>query len=180
MAEITGSGSDDTIRGTQGADVIDAGLGADIVFGLTGDDAISGRSGNDLLFGGSGDDILFGTVEFLLGNDLVIEGGDDDVLVGGDGADAFMFDLRRAAAGNDVVADFAPGTDMIILAGFPENLDTNNNRQLDAGDSRVDVVEGDLQIALTGATTAAGGVIQGNVTILGVSEVAINEDVFLA
>lgn len=180
MAEIRGSDTDDTIRGTQDADVIDAGLGSDIVFGLPGADTISGRSGDDLLFGGAGDDILFGTVEFLIGNNFVIEGSDDDVLVGGAGADAFMFDLRRAAAGDDVIADFDPASDMIILAGFPENLDSSNNGELDAGDSRVDVVDGDLQLALSGAATEAGGTTQGTVTILGVSELAINDDIFLA
>jgi len=142
MAEIRGTGFDDTLGGTQVTDAIDAGLGNDIVIGLTGDDTLSGGSGDDLLFGGTGEDILFGTVEILFGDDPVIGPSDDDVLVGGNGADFFVFDLRRpfaSNAGDDVIQDFERG-DTIILAGLAENLDTNGNRRLDPGDARVDEV----------------------------------------
>jgi Ca2+-binding RTX toxin-like protein len=193
MAEINGTGLDDTLGGTPDADVIDAGPGNDIVIGLPGDDSISGGTGNDLLFGRAGDDILFGTVESLLGNAPVTSG--DDVLVGGDGADFFVFDLRDALAsnvGNDVIPDFEPG-DTIILAGLTQTLDSNGNGLLDGGDARVDVVgpraaagaatgsgEVDLRIDLTGALTVTGSTAQGSITVLGVDGgLEINQDVFL-
>jgi beta propeller repeat protein len=110
--EITGTGGDDVITGTNrrdrifglgGNDVIQALAGKDTVFGGAGndliladegDDSVEGGAGNDRIFGGDGDDILLGQG----GSDSILSGEGNDSINGGDGLDRLL-----GEAGNDTI-----------------------------------------------------------------------------
>ena len=67
------------------------------------DNNIIGNGGNDTLFGDNGADIIAG-------------GTGNDALGGGNGADLFVFNAPLNAANNvDVVVDFTPGSDKLVL-----------------------------------------------------------------
>ncbi len=87
-----------------------AGSGDDNVYGGSDDDNVYGGSGNDTVIGGSGDDIVDGGS----GSDVVYGGTGDDTLSGGEGRDFFVF---RPDDGDDVITDYTPGEDRIILNG---------------------------------------------------------------
>lgn len=86
MADISGSGSNNSLYGTSLSDVM------------------HGNSGNDTLNGGDGSDLLFGNI----GNDRLRGGIGNDTLSGGDGADTFVF---YRADGYDRISDFVRGVD---------------------------------------------------------------------
>lgn len=96
-----GSDMDDHYIGSRWADAYMALRGDDYVYGAGGDDTLSGGSGNDYLFGGVGDDVITGD-----------QG--DDYLVGGAGADRFVF-YPDAASDYDIISDFDPSIDQIVL-----------------------------------------------------------------
>jgi Ca2+-binding RTX toxin-like protein len=60
MAEIIGTGADDTLHGTSDKDLIKGGGGHDRLYGHEGVDTLSGYDGDDWLDGGSGADKLLG------------------------------------------------------------------------------------------------------------------------
>lgn len=109
--------------------------GDDIFDGSAGIQAdVHGGLGNDQLTGGRGADRLFGDE----GNDILKAGSGNDWLEGGAGADTFVFaaagDSREYAQRSDgpkllpdVIADFAPGTDKIDLAGIDAITGTGAN-----------------------------------------------------
>jgi Ca2+-binding RTX toxin-like protein len=124
---------------------------ADNLVGTAGDDDIAGRGGNDTLDGAAGNDILKGEG----GSDSVLGGDGDDVITGGAGtntvaggagADDFTF-LSRT--GQDVITDFVPGTDDVLIdaSGFGGGLvvgpvsaaqfTTNNSGQATASGHRL-------------------------------------------
>jgi len=105
-----GTGDDTLISGSAGERVI-GGSDNDIIEGRGGDDTLYGESGFDTLFGGNGSDYLNGGNKI----DVLNGGAGDDTLVGGGGADDFVFDLK---AGDDVITDFAVGSDDIDLSAF--------------------------------------------------------------
>ncbi len=76
--------------------------------GTRGDDLLNGEAGADLLTGGSGDDLL----------------------VGGAGIDRFRFDPSNGNEGDDIVADFAVGEDLIQLSA----ADVARSLQIDVAD----------------------------------------------
>jgi serralysin len=98
----------ENVRGSNGHDMLSGDDGDNRIEGLGGNDTIHGSAGNDVLYGGrwtgasgSGDDW--------------IDGGDgDDLMIGGDGADTFAF--ASLASGNDSIADFTSGVDVIALS----------------------------------------------------------------
>lgn len=57
---ITGSNSNDTIRGFAGADILNGGNGVDTIYGGDDVDTINGGNGDDEIYGGAGADILNG------------------------------------------------------------------------------------------------------------------------
>lgn len=63
------------------------------------------------IFGGPGADTLFGRE----GNDTLVGGAGADVLFGEGGRDAFQF---ARGSGIDVIADYTPGFDRLLLQGF--------------------------------------------------------------
>ena len=95
---MTGSVQNDALTGTFKGDNIYASLGNDAVFGA---------AGNDLIDGSDGDDILFG-------------GGGTDKLIGNNGADLFVLTTNpKWNLGPDIILDFKPGADRILLIENP-------------------------------------------------------------
>jgi Ca2+-binding RTX toxin-like protein len=75
------------------------------------DDTLNGSAWNDTLVGAEGNDILRGGA----GNDLLLGCEGDDILRGGEGADRFVF---RQGDGHDVIRDFTPGLDRLVMDGI--------------------------------------------------------------
>lgn len=127
---IIGDGLMNVYHGGVGRDVIKGKAGHDRLYGDAGDDRLFGDNGNDRLFGGGQNDRLYGQAgndrlagdngnDKLVGgggNDILVGGKGDDRLIGGLGADRFVFSAV-ANLGNDTIADFQDGIDMIAIAG---------------------------------------------------------------
>ena len=113
---IGGSGSNTVIGGTgadyitggKSADEIYGGKGNDTIIGNAGNDYISANEGNDYISGGTGNDSIWGGA----GNDTLYGGAGNDTLWGGNGKDNFVF---NSGDGNDVIADFTIGEDLLII-----------------------------------------------------------------
>lgn len=94
------------------------GSGADTLSGLDGADDLRGEAGADILLGGNGDDLLVG-------------GTGTDTSTGGADADTFSLATQYESglgAGADRITDFAPGTDLIDLAGVDADTGTGGNQ----------------------------------------------------
>jgi len=158
---MAGNSGNDSIYGGKQSDLIDGNLGQDSLFGDLDNDTVNGGEGNDFLVGGKGSDSISGNS----GNDVLSGDRDTDILIGGDGADIFV--LRRYAeaepnrtsggvslANADAIADFAPGTDLIGLAGGLSFSDLNI---LEAGNDTViqDRVTGEFLATLRGVRQSA-------------------------
>jgi Ca2+-binding RTX toxin-like protein len=106
---VYGDAQGDTFSG------IDKVIGSNFTDWLIGDDSgvvLEGGAGFDLLIGGAGWDVLNGGAD----GDTLEGGRGLDILTGGAGADYFVFNRDD---GPDLVTDFQPGVDKIILAdGF--------------------------------------------------------------
>jgi len=89
---LTGSGA---VNGTGNgkANVLNGNSAANTLKSLGGADIVAGGGGTDKLYGGAG----------------------NDTLTGGNGADKFYFDTATGAANIDLVTDFAPGQDKVVL-----------------------------------------------------------------
>ena len=101
--DVTCTGLDDTIVGSQLLDTLDGGRGADTLDGQSGNDLIRGGEGKDTILGGDGLDELHGDE----GND-VIDGGDGiDAIAGGDGHDRLIggdgADVLTGGTGRDTL-----------------------------------------------------------------------------
>lgn len=99
--DATGMATSITMSGGDGADSLIGGNAADAFYAGQGDDTVFGGLGNDALIGNAGADDLNG-------------GAGDDFLLGGADADTFRF---TDGFGNDVVADFEDGLDVLNFAG---------------------------------------------------------------
>lgn len=106
---LNGTADEDRIKENNGNDILNGGEDADDLFGENGDDILNGGNSIDNLFGGNGNDILDG------GNGDDWLGGEqgDDTLTGGLGNDVFLF---AKSGGNDIITDFANGSDKIQIA----------------------------------------------------------------
>ncbi len=60
IANLSGSGHDDTLTGNNQANTLSGQAGNDILFGAGGDDNLAGGAGNDVLNGGAGNDVIDG------------------------------------------------------------------------------------------------------------------------
>lgn len=66
----SGSGKNETIKGSKCGDILYGGARADKIYGYEGNDRIDGGAGNDRIYSGSGDDIINGGA----GNDIYYSG----------------------------------------------------------------------------------------------------------
>jgi serralysin len=85
-----------------GVEILRLGTAGRVGIGTAESNLLIGNAGADRLSGMGGDDVLDGR-------------GGADTLSGGAGQDSFVF---RRGGGFDVVEDFAPGQDRLVLAGF--------------------------------------------------------------
>ncbi|TAN67490.1 MAG: hypothetical protein EPN17_10980, partial [Methylobacter sp.] len=142
------------IYGTKGNDKLVGGNGNDSLFGAAGNDKLAGGNGDDSLFGDGGNDKLDGGA----GNDYLNGGKGDDRLTGGAGADHFLFVNNT---GEDKVLDFNVTQDFIHLAANTGVTAVNFT-------SHLEVHEGNVEIKFD----------EGNVTLVGVSNLDVNHVVF--
>lgn len=108
---IAGTDLGDYLTGADGNDRLSGRRGDDILRGGRGDDRLDGGASWDMLRGDRGNDILRGGP----GADRLIGGIGADELTGGKGADEFVFDARPGRANFDLVHDFDPRQDLIVL-----------------------------------------------------------------
>jgi Ca2+-binding RTX toxin-like protein len=144
-----------------------------VVFGGDGADTILGAdAAADQIFGGAGNDFIraFSTdPEAATASDELFGGGDDDTLLGGNAADrldggpgddflqgfggADTFSFRAGEAGDDTIADFSPGTDIVELNGFAATFDPLANLS-DVGNGAVLDLGGGNSVLFIGRFTA--------------------------
>jgi hypothetical protein len=106
------------------------------VFAGAGDDILSARDGSDItLRGGAGSDILIGAS----GNDTLEGGAGKDLLYGGSGRDRFVI---APGTGADVVEDFDPIRDEILVAGFSPEISSARIARLARDDGGAWYVQG--------------------------------------
>ena len=160
---ISGGTGDDFIRGDGPASGSDAGDGDDTILAGIGNDTVGGNGGDDLISGGAGVDRLWGAD----GNDTLFGGSGDDELFGGAGLNTFA--VEGTGYGNDRLADFDAGEDLIdlralnLLAG---DLDSSGDGLVSSADAAGSTdTNGDLVID-------AGG---GSLTLVGVQSVSLTD-----
>ncbi|MSU90120.1 hypothetical protein GE300_10910 [Rhodobacteraceae bacterium 2CG4] len=126
-SRLHGGGGDDTLKAGAFSDgsALRGGRGDDLVISSNGDDRLWGNAGRDRLEGGRGDDRLRGgqgddRLDGGEGGDRLSGGRGDDLLSGGEGADTFVF--RAAQEGHDVIDDYQPGLDRLLLRGAEGRL----------------------------------------------------------
>tara|TARA_R110001583_G_scaffold185291_1_gene345296 strand:+ start:8639 stop:11470 length:2832 start_codon:yes stop_codon:yes gene_type:complete len=152
---ITGGNGTDRLYGQSGDDVLNGGNGGDYLYGGEGQDRLSGADGNDRLFGNEGDDDIYGGD----GDDYIEGGAGNDYIQGGAGADTFEF-RATVDEGDDIISDFADGTDVIKMF------------DLEFEDLTISVVDGDTVISWA---SGEGG----SVTLTGVAAGQISEADFI-
>lgn len=146
--KVTGNDTDNRLSGLGGRDSLQGGQGRDTLDGGGGNDRLSGQDGRDRTEGGQGADTLTGGD----GADMLIGGAGRDLLSGGLGADQFI--LRRAAHGDDVIADYRASQGDVLQFQF-DNLDRSDlglRFRTQAGRGEADVAEAILFHRPTGVT----------------------------
>ncbi|MDY6938137.1 MAG: choice-of-anchor Q domain-containing protein [Cyanobacteriota bacterium] len=133
---LYGNKSDDVLYGDIGVDELYAGQGDDVLFGNTEADILFADLGNDTVYGGRDNDLIFGNLNNDrlhgdIGDDRIYGGRDEDTLDGGDGDDLLSGDAGNDSLygglgrdsfvlaegnGNDTIADFESGEDVLALA----------------------------------------------------------------
>ncbi|PWR23905.1 family 16 glycoside hydrolase [Zavarzinia compransoris] len=175
----TATAGDDIVLGRGGNDVIDGGAGNDILAGGAGDDTLMGGAGNDWLvadrgadnlLGGSGDDRL-----------LVLTGdGSSVAALGGSGRDIYILGFDPAQGRLDVdliIADFAPGEDVINLAGLRDK----GGARLDLADilaAATEDADGSAVIDLGAFAGAGGEAVAGSITLAGLAKADLTAGLF--
>ena len=148
---IYGNEGDDYVGGGADGDFVYGGQDQDVVYGNLSGDAVYGNMGLDTLYGGQGDDSLFGgqhadVIYGGLGDDSIDAGLGDDTISGGAGNDIFEF---QDGDGNDVIADFTLGEDVILVrsdingTGIQSGTDFLSRLSTDAdGNAVIDLGDG--------------------------------------
>lgn len=124
--EIEGDDDDDDLEGSEYDDDIYCGDGNDDAYGGSGDDNMFGANGNDRLNGGTDNDNIQGGS----GDDILIGGAGKDMMRGNTGRDQFVFTSTRdssATAKRDIIVDFLPKTDKVVLTQIDANSRTAAN-----------------------------------------------------
>ena len=119
---VLGGDGADTVFGGQDEDWVDGGTGWDVLYGNMASDTLIGGDGYDTLFGGQGDDAIHGGDQ----DDALFGNLGNDTLAGGLGSDSFY---ASPGGGHDVIADFQPGTDWLVVP-----WDVNGSGIAGAGD----------------------------------------------
>lgn len=109
---LYGGTGNDTMYGGSQSDILNGGLHSDTLYGDAGADILIGERGIDYLYGGNDDDTLFGGA----GTDYLYGGAGNDRLIGGADADFFVF-TGLGSEGDDTIAGFTKGTDLINIGG---------------------------------------------------------------
>ncbi len=109
MADIEGTGGNNTLDGTTSSDTIKGFAGNDTLNGGRGRDRLEGGLGNDTLNGGDDDDGLYGgpgtdVLDGGFGDDVLDGGAGADTLDGGHGIDWVYYDFSSAAVTVNLVA----------------------------------------------------------------------------
>ncbi len=119
---LSATGDRNILLGNEGNDTLfGLGGGNDSLVGGEGDDVIFTESGNSTLIGGEGDDSLSsnGGNNIIQGNggdDILISSAGGNILLGGAGSDRFnLFISDTADRDIDIISDFHPGEDRILL-----------------------------------------------------------------
>jgi len=146
VEDIRGTGSADFIGGDSAENNFRGRAGDDILAGRGGNDTLQGENGADSLDGGSGADILVGGS----GNDSIIGGSGDDWMRGDLDADIFIF---NTGDGNDTIADFVVGEDMLSLqTGLTITSHTEADVDSAAGLDTILTLSSNDTITLSGVT----------------------------
>ncbi len=98
---------------TDGVERFHAFLGIEGAIGGSGDDTLSGDNRDNMLAGSGGDDTLFGQD----GDDILLGMSGSNEVHGGAGADDFFFIDIGNGYGNDTIADFEDGSDVLHFVG---------------------------------------------------------------
>ena len=117
-ANVSGTGYNDNMHGTEQAQTMSALAGDDLIRGYGGDDVLWGNAGYDLIYGNTGDDLIYGNQQ----TDIVFGGQDQDTIFGGQGADLiygnFKDDIVYGNLGDDWLYG---GQDQDTLFGGQDN-----------------------------------------------------------
>ncbi len=126
IANLTGSGHDDSLTGDAAANVLSGNAGNDTLIGGGGNDTISGGSGNDVIDASEGDDVVSGglgddQIEVSIGHGAgLLDGGFNSDLLRIIGMSSGVLDLRT-------LASLAPSIETIDL----RNAASDNSVQID-------------------------------------------------
>jgi len=131
---LSGTGGDNTLRGTAQYNFLSGGNGGDTLFLKAGQGWIWGGNGNDYIKGGAENDFLFGGY----GNDKVLGRGGDDLIRGGDGRD----DLR-GEQGDDFILG-GTGNDSVKGGSGNDDLQGQTGRDRIFGNDGADTIRGGL------------------------------------
>ena len=174
---LVGGVVEDSLRGIEN---VLGGLAADRLKGDGLANQLSGNGGNDTLVGMGGDDTLIGAAA----NDVLAGGEGADRLFGGPGADRFVFDIAPSISSMDVIMDFSPGTDKLVLdddifsalgvTGTPEGVGLANALVLQIGPDADDAADRLIYDSATGAlyydSDGSGGESRVQIALLGTAK----------
>ena len=163
------AGPDSTVQLSGGAAVITAGAGslvsvtgaaAALVVAGGGNDTLdgSGSTGSQVIYAGSGADLVRGGA----GDDILVLGTGAASLSGGGGANLFVA-VAGAAGGSDVITDFRPGTDQLVLQGYGAGAAAQalGTAREAGGSTQVSLSDG-TQLSFLGVTgLGAGSIVAG-------------------
>ena len=126
------------------------------------DNTITGNSGNNVLAGLEGADTLVGGA----GNDSLVGGSGADNLTGGSHADTFVFKATADSGPGtqDLITDFAHGTDFIDLRAIDASTSSKGNQAFVFGGHNSNVVAHGVTWFESGGNTFIQADVNGNAT----------------